>query len=230
MAVLAAFVVTAVFTAEASAMYNPTTGTFVQRDPIGNADGMNLYQYEQSNPVSLVDPYGLWNTDVHQTSTTRWAGEAAGNDEKRKCKTVFSHDQATAIGAADEAIDHGATAPTNDTSWHFRSRGSLAHEQQAMAAALDDAKNGRCADAIRHLGNSLHPLQDSFSHTAAHGAETPAEHAWTSFLSGLRLARNPDDAAAWPQDVAAAEAATKAKLAEFLSIPCNPCVQCEGNK
>jgi hypothetical protein len=83
----------AVFTTEASAMYHAgmgvfmqrdpgagaggparmgaggapaATGRFIPRDPTGSnqyADGMNLYQYVQGNPVNHLDPSGLRTKD-----------------------------------------------------------------------------------------------------------------------------------------------------------------------
>jgi hypothetical protein len=41
-------------------MYHPTVGRFLQRDPSGYADGMSLYQYVASDPMSSLDPFGLW--------------------------------------------------------------------------------------------------------------------------------------------------------------------------
>lgn len=38
--------------------YAPDVGRFVSRDPSGYEDGMNLYEYAKSNPVSLIDPLG----------------------------------------------------------------------------------------------------------------------------------------------------------------------------
>jgi RHS repeat-associated protein len=40
-------------------IYDQTTGRWTQEDPIGVAGGINLYQFNQNNPVMYTDPFGL---------------------------------------------------------------------------------------------------------------------------------------------------------------------------
>ena len=86
-AILVGFAAVAILAADASAMYHPTMGRFMQRDPgpggmsaeprVGTAgpatgggflprdparqyrDGMDLYEYVRSQPLYGIDPSGL---------------------------------------------------------------------------------------------------------------------------------------------------------------------------
>ena len=42
--------------------YSPTLGRWTSADPTGYADGLSLYEYLRSSPISGVDPSGLQTT------------------------------------------------------------------------------------------------------------------------------------------------------------------------
>lgn len=43
--------------------YDPATGRYIARDPIGYGDGLNVYHHVRSDPVNSVDPTGLETDD-----------------------------------------------------------------------------------------------------------------------------------------------------------------------
>ncbi len=52
--------------------YSPALGRFMSRDPLGYADGVNLYAYVGNNPVSFVDPWGLKASSIIPTESWEW--------------------------------------------------------------------------------------------------------------------------------------------------------------
>ncbi len=54
--------------------YDPTTGRYIQADPIGLAGDENPYSYANSNPVGMVDPEGLTFTEVTTSPAFQTAG------------------------------------------------------------------------------------------------------------------------------------------------------------
>ena len=40
--------------------YDPSTGRYIESDPIGLSGGLNTYVYVYNYPLRYIDPYGLW--------------------------------------------------------------------------------------------------------------------------------------------------------------------------
>ena len=62
-----------------SRIYSPTLGRFLQMDPIGYADQMNLYAYVANDPVNATDPTGL--AGVLDNNTWGYTVVSAGPEE-----------------------------------------------------------------------------------------------------------------------------------------------------
>jgi RHS repeat-associated protein len=98
--------------------YDPSLGRFLQTDPVGTADDLNLYAYVGNNPVNRVDPTGLGKVVVgdaiqvagktpNEGAAGSWytnpgSGQMRlyGNDGKRAVDLDFDHDH-----------DHGQGVP-----------------------------------------------------------------------------------------------------------------------
>ena len=76
-----------VLTSHSSAFYDYQTGRWLNQDPIGYQDGVNLYAYVQSNPVNRFDPHGL---ETWQEADAR-QGEP-GNSGLTPCESGYGAD------------------------------------------------------------------------------------------------------------------------------------------
>jgi RHS repeat-associated protein len=66
--------------------YNPSTGRWLNRDPIRERGGINLYCFVNNDPPNGIDLHGLYKHAIHD-EITRVAVTTAKLNTNRKCKT-----------------------------------------------------------------------------------------------------------------------------------------------
>jgi RHS repeat-associated protein len=154
--------------------YHPHTGTWPNRDPIGEDDGPNVYAYGANNPVTFIDPWGLWKwkngkrqggeratmipeegdttesaatfKKLDASETEKWLRDSTGHGVKpgEKIKTCLEYDSPNTVVIG---VGYGAFATTFLARW----------QNQVTAAA---EKRGFYVAAYRFdTGTASHELE-----------------------------------------------------------------------
>lgn len=130
--------------------YEPTSGRYIEADPVGLGGGPNPYAYVRGNPLSYVDPLGLFTSTVHfEISVSALEGKGFAPE--------FFQDAVMSSVSAD-FLPGSQQVP--QAHWHAmsRPRESMQSAAQRMNDFID-AQIARCN--AQGLGRALHAIQDS---------------------------------------------------------------------
>jgi RHS repeat-associated protein len=141
-------------------IYSPTLGRFMQTDPIGYDDQVNLYAYVGNDPVSHVDPEGAWSKKVHnRIFEIAMAGRLNG----------LEIDRAERVSRRQ---DFGGPNQYNNSAHYLRNAGqNIGDAKRAFSAYVNNQiKEGRQALlsnnralAIDAFARAAHAIQDFYS-------------------------------------------------------------------
>ena len=100
--------------------YEPSTGRYVQSDPIGLAGGLNTYGYVEANPLYSIDPYGLRKIGKPGAADSDGVGRGSGRVGVFGCMvgcTSYIEGDANAKASLSPTIGGGlmiCSSPKND--------------------------------------------------------------------------------------------------------------------
>jgi RHS repeat-associated protein len=98
--------------------YHPSLARFLQRDPKGYVDGLNLYAYVRNNPLRYVDPMGTTSQKLYnyaqQLGTLDWEKVAMLQEYKNSLVTYVDHSIEDSVDSLNNTFNQGYSYVSNE--------------------------------------------------------------------------------------------------------------------
>ena len=182
--------------------YDPLTGRWPSRDPIGEQGGVNLYGFVGNDGVGRVDVLGMWWLSPSHEGLTGNAWDELGlGGRYPDCPALLAD-----LKSANVATDKKPYSDMNHLQYHFNRRVGQAPVEAKVEYGLarvglkikllkfqwkeGAATREECADYLANYGRLLHTSQDYYGHAVANTAVDDNSH--VGVLNGDPDSPSPD--------------------------------------
>ncbi|MPM80422.1 hypothetical protein SDC9_127469 [bioreactor metagenome] len=167
--------------------YSPVLGRWINRDPIEEEGGMNLYGMCENDNAGKLDKLGLWTGGVHGTITTQSFNAVIVESMYKKEDASKVAKVRSMIIDANKATDSGTFA--NSMQYHYNRPLTAITDTEIETWRMnysqliitldnnfsDELKEQQptlknCSNALVFLGRASHVWQDYYAHAIANGS------------------------------------------------------------
>ncbi len=144
--------------------YEPNLQRWLNRDPIEEMGGINLYGFVGNDPLNGVDALGLWNTCGHNSLLNSAFGknESLKDDVKQwKDASKDTDDPSKGGQRPENSYQHGMRSPDQDKEEARRDADKFIADK--LNEAIKAEREGRHGDAMNELGKGMHTITDRLS-------------------------------------------------------------------
>lgn len=156
--------------------YASSMGRFMSPDPTpfgiapGDPQSWNLYSYARNRPTTAIDVGGAWYTPIHRQMVDIALSGLMSSGEIAQLQHRQDVMDSTASGMEDQS-GHYMALPGQDPQVAKQNADKSIVGNIAQAEQGTDASGNMSSDALNHLGDAMHTLEDMTSpmHTTDDG-------------------------------------------------------------
>jgi len=151
--------------------YDPKIGRFLQTDPVGTKDDINLYAYSRNDPLNRVDNAGTWSAAVHEQVMIEAFGKKIG-------RSMTNHSVYQDVAMGEFNYMHYLRDPGQKPGAAILSYRNYVENNLRRAKSMAEIPDkGRVLTNVmmKAFTNAVHAIMDSYSPVHNKGG-TPQEY------------------------------------------------------